>query len=485
MKQAIGRIVGEGNVTDKDEELETFSKDYSVVSPKKPKMVVKVQDPDEVLNVVLKLNEEGAPLYPSSSKVHFYGGTIPRKEDAVVMDLSGMNRIHEIDEINHWVHIEPGVTWGQLQQELEKKGYRSIIPLLPHPDRSVLMDLLEREQPTLCKFEYSEMLASMWVVWGIGEKFTTGSASINTFRQEGCLADGVNPQGPGSIDFWRLLQGSQGTFGIVTKGICKIELIPSVSKTFFFSAENLGELIAPLYEMGHRYVGFERFLVNHVSLAAILGDPSLKASLPHWVIINVVSGLPIGRPDEMVDYQADYIQNQLEKKFPCVTLEERLEGAPSGTEEKLPEMLRKPWPQDKVYWKHSMKGNCQEVIFMTSLNRAPEFVEAFENMGIEVGYPFEDIGIYVQPVEDMRACQMTFMLPYDLKDEQELKRIRELYNRAIVEVVNKGGFFNRIYDGIGDIVYNLPRAQGYVRHIQRVKRLFDPNWILSPGKLCF
>jgi len=485
MKEAKERIVGEGNFIDKNEELEMFSRDYSVVASKEPKMVVKVRNPDEVLDVVLQLNEDGTPLYPSSSRVHFYGGTIPRREDAVVMDLSGMNKVHEIDETNHWVHVDPGVTWGQLQQALEEKGYRSVIPLLPHSGRSVIMDWLEREQPTLCKFEYSEMLASMWVVWGIGEKFTTGSASINTFRQEGCLADGVNPQGPGSIDFWRLLQGSQGTFGIVTKGICKIELIPSVSKTFFFSAENLFELIAPLYEVGRRYVGFERFLVNNVSLAAILGDSNLKASLPNWVFINVLSGLPIGRPDEMVGYQVDYIENQLRKKFPRVTIAETLEGVSAGAVEKLPEMLRKPWPEDKVYWKHQKKGNCQEVIFMTSLNRANEFVEAIEDIATELDYPFEDIGIYIQPVEDMRACQMTFMLSYNKREEEEVKKLKEIYGRAIVEVINKGGFFNRVYDGIGDIVYNLPRAQGYVKHIRRVKRLFDPNWILSPGKLCF
>src|SRR4030042_460478 len=360
MKQAIEKIIGNGKVDDRDEELERFSSDYSLVAPKKPRMIIKIQDSDDVLNVILGLNEDGVAVYPSSSKGHFHGGTIPRKEKAVVLELSGMNKIHEIDEMNHWVHIEPGVTWGQLEQALEKKGYRSVMPLLPHRDRSVLMDYLEREQPTLCKFEYSEMISSMWVVWGLGEQFTTGSASINTFRQKGTFSDGVNPQGPGTIDFWRLLQGSQGTLGIVTKGICKIEFIPSVSNPVFFSAETLSELLSPLYEMGHRYVGFERFLVNSVSLASILGDSKLKTSLPNWVIINILSGLPIGRPEEMVNYQFDYIQNELKSKFPRLAIGEKLEGAPNGIEEKLPEMLRRPWPEGKRYWKYGNKRNCQE-----------------------------------------------------------------------------------------------------------------------------
>lgn len=484
MKQTTKKTTEKSPVMNSGEELERFSSDFSLVASRRPGMVVHVKHADEVLNVVLQLNEDGVPIYPSSSKVHFYGGTIPRKEKAAVMDLSGMDKIHEIDTMNHWVHIEPGVTWGQLQPVLEKRGYRSVMPLLPHPDRSVLMDYLEREQPTLCKYEYGETISSMWVVWGLGEKFTTGSASVNTFRRKGTFADGVNPQGPGTIDFWKLLQGSQGTLGIVTKGICKIEFIPALSKSIFFSAETLEDLIPPLYEMGHRYVGFERFLVNNISLAGILGDPRLKASLPDWVIINILSGLPVGRPEEMVGYQLDYIQSELKKKFPGLTIQERLKGAPHGIEEKLPEMLRKPCPKGK-YWKHGNKGSSHEVIFMTTLKKAPEFVELFKEIAAEFDYAPGDIGTYIQPIEDTRACQMTFIFPYSPDNVQELSLIEQINKKSIVRVIDKGGYFNRIYEGVGDVVYTLPRAQAYVNYIRRVKGLFDPNWILSPGKLCF
>src|SRR4030042_5350020 len=104
MKRSMGKIMGNGKVIDREDELERFSSDYSLVPSKRPGRVLQVKDAEEVLNGVLQLNEEGIPIYPSSSKVHFYGGTIPRREGAVVMDLSEMNKIHEIDEMNHWVH---------------------------------------------------------------------------------------------------------------------------------------------------------------------------------------------------------------------------------------------------------------------------------------------------------------------------------------------------------------------------------------------
>lgn len=485
MERDFSSVVVEGKVIHDDKELATASQDYSLTPPRKPAAIVRVGGADELLDAVCLANENGIPLYPSSSKVHFYGGTIPRRDDAVILDLSEMNNIVEIDDLNHWGHIEPGVTWGQLQSELEKKGFRSVIPLLPHPERSVLVDWLEREQPTVCKFEYNEMIASMWVVWGLGEKFVTGSAAVNTFRKPGCHADGVNVQGPGTLDFWRFLQGSQGTMGIVTKAICKIEYIPVSTKTFFFPTDKFEKLIGPFYMLGHRYVGHERLIVNNVAGAGMLGDYNLKTSLPEWTAIVVISGLPVGRPEEMVEYQVDYIQDQVRKKFPGLKITEEFEGAPAGIAETLPEMLRKPWPKEKTYWKHACKGNCQELIFMSSPKRAAEFIGMINELAIMHDYPTGDIGIYVQPIEDARACQMDFMFHYDPDSVTEVELVKRLYKEAVSRVVEMGGYFNRIYDGVGEIISDLPRAQGYLNYIRRVKKLFDPNNILSSGKLYF
>lgn len=485
IKEEFAGILTKGTVSDSPEVWEDYSQDYGLTPSHKPQAIVKPKDADEVLKVILFANDNGISIYPSSSKVHFYGGTTPRKDGAVVMDLSDMNRIVEIDEMNRWVHLEPGVTWEQLQSELKKRGFRSVIPLLPHADRSVLMDWLEREQPTACKFEYGEMIASMWVVWGLGEKFVTGSAAVNTFRQPGCYADGVNVQGPGTLDFWRFLQGSRGTLGIVTKGLCKIEHLPAKTKTFFFCAKKVDELIDPFYRLGHRYIGNERLIVNQVTAAGILGDYNLKSSLPNWVAITVLAALPVGRPQEMLDYQIDYIQDELKKSFPNLDVREKLEGVPASSDENLAELLTKAWPREKTYWKHAYKGDCQELIFMSPLRRVPEFVNFTFEAAKNYDYPTSDIGVYIQPVEDMRACQIDFMFHYDPTNPAEGELVRKIYNEAVQGVINLGGYFNRIYDGIGEIVYTLPRAQGYVKYMRRVKKLFDPNDIMSPGNLSY
>src|SRR3989337_1712371 len=73
----VKKIVGKGNVIDDEEELQKFSSDYSGIPSIKPEMVVKAHEDEEVLKVVLQCNDEGVPIYPSSSKVHYYGGALP------------------------------------------------------------------------------------------------------------------------------------------------------------------------------------------------------------------------------------------------------------------------------------------------------------------------------------------------------------------------------------------------------------------------
>ena len=52
------------------------------------------------------------------------------------------------------------------------------MPLLPHPDRSVVTDHLEREVITNTVYDYGEPMQSMEVVWPNGDIFRMGSASV-------------------------------------------------------------------------------------------------------------------------------------------------------------------------------------------------------------------------------------------------------------------------------------------------------------------
>ena len=98
-------------------------------------------------------------------------------------------------------------------------------------------------------------------------------------------------------------------------------------------------------------------------------------------------------------------------------------------------------------------------------------------------YPSGDIGCYIQPVQNGRACQVQFNFYYNPDDEAEKERTRALYKEAAVTVLQQGAYFNRPYPMLADMVYK--KHADYASLLKRFKKHFDPNGILNPGNLCF
>jgi FAD/FMN-containing dehydrogenase len=483
-REGLLKLVGSGGFSDDPDVLRAYSADFSLAPPGAPNYVVKPKNTEEVHQVIQFANEHSLPVVPVSSAVHFYGATIP-KQGGVVLDLSRMNRVLEIDELNRRVRLEAGVTWKQLTGELGKKGLRVMMPLLPHASRSVVTDTLEREVPTNTVYDYGEPLQSMEVVWPTGEVFRTGSASVTGYPDS--PSKGGNPSGPG-LDFYRFLQGAQGTMGVVTWANLKIEYSPKIDKILFAPVRDLPYAIEFVYRILRIRVGQECLLLNNVNLAAILADDwprdfeRLRASLPPWTLILVISGMQ-RRPEEKVQYEERALGEILRNEFPEIHLAENLAGVPNLGRKLLP-MLRSPWPEQATYWKQRYKGGCQSLFFIAKPARAMEFIGKIEETAPRHGYPTADIGAYLQPIEHNRACHLEFDFFYDPSSPSEVERVKGLYGDAARVLLREGALFTRPYgEELTRLVYE--RATDYTMTLRRVKKVFDPNNIMNPGTLCF
>jgi FAD/FMN-containing dehydrogenase len=483
LKDDVAKIVGDQNVSDVKKERLKYSRDYSLVPPGVPDAVAYPKDSKEVSAILKYCNTKNIPVVPVSSATHFHGCTIP-KQGGLVLDLARMNKIQEINDADRTARIEAGVTWGQLTAELEKKGMRMIMPLLPPADRSVLTDWLEREVPTNTVYDYGEPMQAMEVVWPGAEPFRLGSASVNGFPDS--KSRGANPSGPG-LDFYRFVQGAQGTMGVVTWSHIKIEWMPKIDKIFFAPVQDLTYAIDFFHRILPRRIGQECLLLNNVDLAAILAKKwpedfeKLAATLPPWTLILVISGLQ-RRPEEKIAYEEKFLAEVLRNEFRDLVLTDTLPGFPGAARKLLP-MLRKPWPADVPYWKNQWRGASQSLFFIARPGSAPLFIDVVEEVAARHDYPIADIGIYVQPIEHNRACQLEFTFFYDKDDAQDVALVTSLYRNAASELMSEGAFFSRPYGELATMVYE--RSAGYVAVLKRVKKVFDPKNIMNPGNLCF
>ncbi|MBS3907265.1 MAG: FAD-binding oxidoreductase [Syntrophaceae bacterium] len=459
--------------------LDHYSKDYSLFPSKRPDCVVKARNAEEIQHVLKYAGSNGIPVVPSSSRVHFYGGTIPQK-GGIVLDLTEMDRVLEIDELNRRVRIEVGLTWGKLSKRLEEKGLRVMMPLYPHPLRSVVTDLLEREVITNTVYEYGESLQGMEVVWPNGEVFRTGSASVEGYPESICK--GVNPSGPG-LDFYRLLQGAQGTMGVVTWANVKVEYLPKMDKIFFIPVSNISRGIEFLSQIMRLRVGQECFFLNRMNIALIFDVDFKKRGerVPPWTLLIVLSGFQ-RYPEEKIRYEEDLLRNLVKGEFQELLLLEELPNCPFSNLE-IVRMLRRAWPDPLTYWKQRYKKGCQSLFFVTKPSYVEKFVGIVEALAIQSGYKKGDIGMYIQPIEQNRACHLEFNFYYDPENGPEKEGMAQLYQKAVLRCLNEGAHFTRPYGEASRVIYE--RAPEYVRTLKRVKAIFDPQNLMNPGRLCF
>ena len=482
----LTEIIGKQRVISKPEVLDRYSHDNSFTASIRPRLVVQPRDGDEVQKVVVWANQTKTPLVPvSSGEPRFRGDTVPSVPEAVIVDLSRMDNIIRIDRRNRMVIIEPGVTYAQLQPALAEQGLRLSTPLLPRQSKSVVTSLLEREPRLVPKYSYTvpEPLRCLEVVWGNGEILRTGEAGgyYPTLEQqwEMGLAQ-VFSGGPGQVDYYRLVSGAQGSMGIVTWASVKCEILPKVHKFLFIPADDLTGLIECAYRLLRVRLGDEFLVLNSANLAAILsmdGDEvqALKDKLPPWAIIMGIAGRDLF-PEEKVDFQEedtlDIVQQSGLELLPAVS---------DITGEQMMSALLNPSPEP--YWKLAYKGACQDIFFMTTLDKVPEFVSTVFATANALQYEVSDIGIYLQPQHQGTSCHCEFNLPYDPGNKIETDRVRELLETCSEALIKQGAYFSRPYGVWADMVYNHDARNREM--IRTVKKIFDPNNILNPGKLCF
>ena len=485
-KEHLIAVVGAENVADDAQTLESYSCDESFVAARKPWFVVRPKNAEEVIALVKWANESQTPLVPvSSGPPHFHGDTVPSLPEAVIVDLSRMKAIRRIDTRNKMVLIEPGVTYAELDPALAKAGLRIARPLLPRQNKSVVGSLLER-QPTLIprlNHQLPEPLRTCGVVWGSGEMSFTGEAGIGPMSLETQWESGkvqLDPKGPGASDLMRLLTGAQGSMGIVVWASVRCELAPSVHKYLFAPAEKLEDLIDFCYKLERLRIGDEVLVLNRAQLAALLGPqpgdlPALRQELPNWVVIMGLSGAAY-YPQERVEVQEKEVR-KLGAEFGLSIVT----GVPSLTHGRVASAVADC--SDEPYWKLKLKGGCQDIFFLTTLDKAPKFVETAFAVAAKAKYPVADIGVYIQPQHHGVSQHVEFDLPYDPTNAKEVTTVKEAYAGISEALIEQGGYFSRPYGAWASMVYS--RDATATRVLRTVKGILDPKNVLNPGKLCF
>jgi len=485
VENGLEKIVGRENVLDAPDILKEYSGGFNFVPERTPGCVVRPADTDELQGVVRWANQKKIPLVPvSSGPPRFRGDTVPDADGAVIVDLRRMNKIMRVNAANRVAIVEPGVTFGELQSELAKSGMCAYMPLAPRSSKSVLASVLERE-PVLMPglhWDSTDPMLCAEIIFGTGDKMRTGEAAgPDTLEEQWEIGKAqISPFGPTQMDPQRLVSGAQGTIGIVTWMSVKCRFLSQLSRAFLITNASLEPLIELSYYLTRIRFSGNIFILNALNLACLMRHTpreiaALRDSLPAWVIFVSCEGYgPM--PEEKVQYlEADL--RELAGSY-GLELHTDISGVNAGEFARL-----LPLPSPEPYWKLRLQGGFSDIFFLTTLGKAPEFAGVISELAQQQGFDVGNIGAYIQPIVQGTSCHCEFNLYYDPANQAESDLIAKLAAEAVSRMEEKGAFFSRPYRGWVDVAYR--RARDTVEMQKKVKDIFDPNWILNPGKLCF
>jgi FAD/FMN-containing dehydrogenase len=484
--EKLVKIVGADNVSNEQTALDGYSRDFSFVNSIKPDWVVKPQNANQIKQLVNLAKETLTPLVSvSSGPPHFRGDTVPGSGGAIIVELQGLKKIIRVDRYHRVAMIEPGVTFDELIPAAKKEGIRLNIPLLPRKSKSVVASMLEREPVIMPKYQWdiSDPLACVEVVFGTGDDFRTGQAAGPGSIEEQWAAGGVQkaPYGPGPIAWHRLIQGAQGTMGIVTWASLRCEILPKLEEPYVVGSSDLNKLFELTQWLVRRRLANECFILNRANLATIFAKKwpmdyhELKSALPPWIVFFNLSGYDY-LPEDRIKYQQSDVLGICQKLglVPVKNL-----GGISARE--ILHTIQRP--STEPYWKLRSKGACQDVFFLTIYDKLAGLIDAMNDLVLKAGYSESDLGIYIQPGVQGTSCHCEFNLFYDPENSAEARQVKEISGSAVKTLASKGAFFSRPYAENARMIMNKDAAS--VEALARIKKILDPNNIMNPGKLCF
>ena len=450
----LATIVGADSISTRAHEIEEYSYDETpLVKPHAPQVIVKPADAHSVAKLLEFASKKRIPVTPRGAGTGVSGGCIPIY-GGILLSLERMNRILEIDRDNFVAVVEPGVTLADLHNEVEKHGL--YYPLYP-----------------------GEMTAT------IGGNVATNAGGMNAVKYgvtrhnvlglEAVLPNGGIIRTGGKFvkcstgyDLTQLIIGSEGTLAVVTKAILKLTTKLAERQVLFVPFTNLQDAIDAVPEIlrlemtpiGIEFI--ERGIIEIV-------EKYLGREMPYHQYEAFLMVIMEGESeDEIYDYfsKVEAICKQHRAVATMVPGSERAKRRLLDAREKFYHAIKRFAPLELV-----------DVVVPRS--EIPKFVRKVKEISKEYGVPIivyghaGDGNVHLHPI-----CA-------DVSREEWDKRLPHLMSDIYRAGVSFGGAISGEH-GIGfDKKAYLPIQMDNVllNLMKGIKRSFDPNNILNPGKI--
>jgi glycolate oxidase len=449
--QEINAIIKTGKVYTDESDRFSYSFDASF-GTYLPDLVVQTKSTEELVSLVKFANREKIPLYPRGQSTSLSGGPLPVK-GGIVLDLSVMNDVLEIHEEDLVAVVSPGVLTSNIHKAAEQKGF--MYP--PDPSSSHVStiggNLAENSGgPRGLKYGVTkDYVIGLEVITPEGELIKTGGSTVKNVT---------------GYDLTKLIVGSEGTLGIITKAVLRLIPKPKATATImviFDSLVDAGSAISKILSAGIFPSKME--LMDQASIVAVeefepLGLPVDAAAL----ILIEMDGHPFALQEEVA--QASEL---------CRAVGAREVRIPKDKVEEA-----ELWRARKLVSPAIVRIKPTKISEDATVPRSkiPEMCERLQKIR-------DKYGVHLVVFGHAGDGNLHPNIICDKTDKEEMSRVELAVADIFMAAIELGGTLSGEH-GIGMMkapFMEMELGAAGLDIMKRIKEVWDPNNIMNPGKI--
>lgn len=435
---------------------EDYSKDELGSLVKKPDILIFVHSAEEISKVMTYANENKIPVVVRGSGTGLVGGCVPL-EGGIVLCTSKMNRILELDENNFTLTVEPGVLLFEIYQYVESRGFF----YAPDPG----------EKTATIGGNISTNAGGMRAVkygttrdWVIGLEVVLPNGKIEQFGRK-VVKDSTG------YSLKNLIVGSEGTLCVITKAILKVLPKPKESLSLlvpFESREAAIEAVPKIIKKQLNTVAIEFFERNTILLSEeFLGKKFPEKRSSAYILLTFE-----GHNKEELKF---HYSNAAEL---CIRELNAIDAFIVDTDDRKDTV----WKSRGAFLEaiKSSTVEMDECDVVVPRSEVSDFIKFTYDLQDKYNIRIPSFGHAGDGNLHIYICRD------DYSKEQFDNVLSKVFDEMYARAIEVGGLVSGEH-GIGYAKKHYMKQQlgeMQVELMNGIKKVFDPNNILNPGKIC-
>ncbi len=451
VKQELIKIVGEDNYTERLIDMVSYSYDASEHSHR-PSCGVWPGSAEQVSEILKLANREHIPVIPRGAGTGLSGMSVPSK-GGIVLDLNRMNKILNISIEDRLAVVQPGVVYAALESALAPNGF--FFPPDPASGKvSTLGGNVATNAGGVKGAKYGttrDYVLGLQVVLPDGRIMRTGSKAIKSVS---------------GYDLTRLFVGSEGTLGVVTEIILKINPKPRATSTALATFDNLEDAGHAVTEIMHSGI--------LPSVLEILGRETIVA-------INQNTDLNLPEVDAMLLVETDgYTSGETEYQMKKILDIFRKNHAQEVKEAKSEAEVTELWKARKSAYAVLARIKTHFVLedVTVPIGKVAKMLRGVNEIAKKYNLQIATFG-------HAGDGNLHPQILYDGYDPDQVKRMEAASGELFKLAISLEGTLTGEHGiGLSKARYmTLEHDPAAMEMMRSLKKMFDPNNILNPGKM--